>query len=110
TREEQVAFAAVRDLALEELSAQLRELTDIVKAGAPKGAPPAKSIRTVRPIDMGLGYSGSLAFFGSKPHECSRCGEVFMVDTTLSPTMAMAGSFQAVTCPACGRTERYNRF
>ena len=97
TKEEQISFINDRD----------QILADIYAAVTPRPKRHVEhKIKTVQVQQPD--FSGtSISVFGSKLVECKKCEEVFRANR--SPlSVAYTTSFEVVTCPNCGHTQRFN--
>jgi hypothetical protein len=102
TKEEQLAFIAARDLMLSDMHNTIKALVSRRSTGLDE-----KDVPSVTPRYLGgLGY---IDMYGPKPHECSACKGVFLIESQFGRTTSLgfAGSMRTITCPYCGRTERY---
>ena len=110
SKEEQLAFLASRDLLLTQMHETIKALAS---SSVNTARQPKQSVPHVTPRDLGgFGYTTS-SLFQSVPHECSQCKGVFIVDPLWSATTITVGSYspfggmRTITCPYCGRAERY---
>jgi hypothetical protein len=106
SKEEQLAYMASRDAAIVEL----REAIDAMAAriaSKPTDASYSASIPVVTPTDISPSSTSSAMLYGTRYTTCKGCDGVYAVNSS----SALSSSFSAtmaVTCPYCGRTQRWN--
>jgi hypothetical protein len=106
TKEEQLAFLAQRDLALADMKGTLDAVLKAVSTK--RGANVEADIPVVSPRNFGGTYA-TTSLFGQQLHECKSCQAVFLVDRSQVMTTAISVlDIMAITCPYCGRSERFN--
>jgi len=107
TKEEQLAFIASRDSVLEGMSDTINTLWAHVSASAAENTrKKSGGLPWVVAQNLGLTFATS-SIYGPKPHECKKCGAVFIV-SDWGTASTLYGSMSVVTCPECGRTERHS--
>lgn len=109
SKEEQVAYFAQRDAVLLEMQDSIDTL--VRRFSQKSGSNPTASgeIPTVYPRSLGPSFLSLMSLGGPQPHECKGCGAVFMVSKQRPPSASIyVGEMIVITCPSCGRTERYN--
>jgi len=106
TKEEQLAFLAQRDLVLADMKGTLDAVLKAVSAK--RGTREDADIPVVSPRNFGGTYA-TTSLFSQKPHECKSCHAVILVNRSGLMTTAMSVyNMMVITCPYCGRSERFN--
>lgn len=110
SKEEQLAFISQRDAVLGEMKQSMDAMVKLMKEGGGKDIANA-NIRTVYPQTVGSSVGAATVYGRQQAKECSFCHAVYLVESGHYVTSAVVygvGGMTVVTCPYCGRAERYH--
>lgn len=109
TKEEQLSFMASRDAALTQMKDAMEAMTASLAEHLQERVGPTADIPTVAPREVGSAYYATGGFLRSEYVECKGCAGVYRVagDLYYSSLSFLTGSFRVITCPYCGRTQKW---
>lgn len=109
TKEEQLAFVATRDAAIERIQTSQNEILQRIEefqtGNIGKTVPAAQSSAYVTPVFSNSYLTSSL--YRETLHRCSNCGYGYFITRPDSSHMYIGSGEATITCPNCGNVEKY---